>query len=214
MADRPAVPVIRYARIKELGRGQHGRVWLCEDTEAPPEERPRLLVRRMRRPVSPCSSLTELNVEQAIKSVNREDRRQRSLRRSQQQYRQHQAQANQTDSNETRKTAIPADDKVMQEIAIMKRCHHKHVVKLIEVIDDAKSKKIFMGPSLLPLGLESARLICPISARIYVGRSDRMAGRGDKDSQDDGRRGKAGLPGRRARTRLSYAVLAPFGLHS
>jgi serine/threonine protein kinase len=33
----------------------------------------------------------------------------------------------------------------MQEIAIMKRCHHKHVVKLIEVIDDAKSKKIFMG---------------------------------------------------------------------
>lgn len=40
---------------------------------------------------------------------------------------------------------IVMDEKVKQEIAIMKRCHHPHVVKLREVIDDQRSKKIFIG---------------------------------------------------------------------
>ena len=36
------------------------------------------------------------------------------------------------------------DDKLKKEIAIMKRLRHKHIVQLKEVIDDAKSKKVFM----------------------------------------------------------------------
>jgi serine/threonine protein kinase len=37
------------------------------------------------------------------------------------------------------------DDKLKKEIAIMKRLRHKHIVQLKEVIDDAKSKKVFMS---------------------------------------------------------------------
>lgn len=36
------------------------------------------------------------------------------------------------------------DEKIKREIAIMKKCHHEHVVKLIEVLDDAKSRKIYL----------------------------------------------------------------------
>ncbi|EGG11108.1 uncharacterized protein MELLADRAFT_29246, partial [Melampsora larici-populina 98AG31] len=35
-------------------------------------------------------------------------------------------------------------DKLKKEIAIMKRLRHRHIVQLKEVIDDAKSKKVFM----------------------------------------------------------------------
>jgi hypothetical protein len=45
----------------------------------------------------------------------------------------------------TSKRPIVVDDKVKQEIAIMKRCNHEHVVQLREVIDDRRSKKVFMG---------------------------------------------------------------------
>lgn len=36
------------------------------------------------------------------------------------------------------------DEKIKREIAIMKKCHHEHVVKLIEVLDDVKSRKIYL----------------------------------------------------------------------
>lgn len=36
------------------------------------------------------------------------------------------------------------NDKIKREIAIMKKCHHEHVVKLIEVLDDSKSRKIYL----------------------------------------------------------------------
>lgn len=35
-------------------------------------------------------------------------------------------------------------EKINREIAIMKKCHHKHVVGLIEVLDDIKSNKIYL----------------------------------------------------------------------
>ncbi|AMD21033.1 HEL248Cp [Eremothecium sinecaudum] len=35
-------------------------------------------------------------------------------------------------------------DKIRREIAIMKKCNHEHVVKLIEVLDDMKSRKIYL----------------------------------------------------------------------
>ncbi|SCU87729.1 LAMI_0D07250g1_1 [Lachancea mirantina] len=36
------------------------------------------------------------------------------------------------------------DNKIKREIAIMKKCHHEHVVKLIEVLDDLTSRKIYL----------------------------------------------------------------------
>lgn len=43
------------------------------------------------------------------------------------------------------------EDKVRQEIAIMKKCHHPNVVRLIEVLDDS-SKKIYMVLEYLEKG--------------------------------------------------------------
>lgn len=37
------------------------------------------------------------------------------------------------------------DDKLKREIAIMKRLKHDNIVSLFEVIDDVKSKKVFMS---------------------------------------------------------------------
>lgn len=45
------------------------------------------------------------------------------------------------------------ETKIKREIAIMKKCNHKHVVRLREVIDDALNEKIFMGTSALKSSL-------------------------------------------------------------
>jgi serine/threonine protein kinase len=44
------------------------------------------------------------------------------------------------------------EQKIKKEIAIMKKCSHPHVVKLLEVIDDELYEKIYMGMySFLPI---------------------------------------------------------------
>ncbi|CAR23337.1 serine/threonine-protein kinase [Lachancea thermotolerans CBS 6340] len=42
------------------------------------------------------------------------------------------------------KKRASGSDKIKREIAIMKKCHHEHVVKLIEVLDDSTSRKIYL----------------------------------------------------------------------
>ncbi|CUS22967.1 LAQU0S07e04280g1_1 [Lachancea quebecensis] len=42
------------------------------------------------------------------------------------------------------KKKASGSDKIKREIAIMKKCHHEHVVKLIEVLDDSTSRKIYL----------------------------------------------------------------------
>ena len=37
------------------------------------------------------------------------------------------------------------EQKIKKEIAIMKKCNHPHVVRLLEVIDDELNEKIYMG---------------------------------------------------------------------
>lgn len=37
--------------------------------------------------------------------------------------------------------------KIRKEIAIMKKCKHAHIVRLLEVIDDIGNDKIYMGKS-------------------------------------------------------------------
>ncbi|MBW0500209.1 hypothetical protein O181_039924 [Austropuccinia psidii MF-1] len=110
----------------------------------------------------------------AIKVVRREPRGPKSLRRSQlQRQREHErrtivALSSETSSSHSRKSGLTSptnlngflspdlsstggvtllkdvDDKLKKEIAIMKRLRHPHIVQLKEVIDDAKSKKVFM----------------------------------------------------------------------
>ncbi|KAG0048340.1 hypothetical protein BGZ83_006686 [Gryganskiella cystojenkinii] len=84
----------KYMIVRELGRGVHGKVKLCRDTET--------------------------NELCAIKIVDKTTRRR--LGRSQ----------------------LSNEQKIRREIAIMKKCIHPNVVRLIEVIDDPNARKIYM----------------------------------------------------------------------
>ncbi|KAI1304436.1 hypothetical protein EDD11_005097 [Mortierella claussenii] len=84
----------KYMVVRELGRGVHGKVKLCRDTETDEF----------------C----------AIKIVDRTTRRR--LGRAQ----------------------ISNEQKIRREIAIMKKCIHPNVVRLIEVIDDPTARKIYL----------------------------------------------------------------------
>ena len=37
------------------------------------------------------------------------------------------------------------EQKIRKEIAIMKKCRHGHIVRLLEVIDDKLNERIYMG---------------------------------------------------------------------
>ena len=123
--------VNQYVRLKTIGQGSHGKVWLCVEPNS-----------------KECDdSLVEANWDDegmenlsycAIKSVAREGGRGKSLRL-----------AKGKKSGAT-SAGIGSDDLVKREVAIMKRLDHKNVVRLKEVIDDVKSKKVFMGESLSP----------------------------------------------------------------
>jgi len=47
---------------------------------------------------------------------------------------------------------------IRKEIAIMKKCRHPHVVKLLEVIDDKLKSKIYLSEHTLPIPFVDARL--------------------------------------------------------
>jgi hypothetical protein len=44
------------------------------------------------------------------------------------------------------------ENKIRKEIAIMKKCRHAHVVRLLEVIDDRMKHKIYMGEYVITIG--------------------------------------------------------------
>jgi len=48
---------------------------------------------------------------------------------------------------------------IQREIAIMKKCRHANVVRLVEVIDDPSAEKIFIGESQCILLAGSRKLI-------------------------------------------------------
>ncbi|BGP38554.1 hypothetical protein JCM10450v2_002503 [Rhodotorula kratochvilovae] len=153
--------VNQYVRLKTIGQGSHGKVWLCaepssledegegeEEGEKGDEEDPtacedgRAARRRRRTP----SERWEADIDAgrvrycAIKSVARDGpggaKGHRSLRLAA-----HQKGRKQSSQGSG---GIGADDKVKREVAIMKRLDHPNIVRLKEVIDDAKSRKVFM----------------------------------------------------------------------
>lgn len=132
--------VNQYVRLKTIGQGSHGKVWLCAEPTLRETDEEEEEEREEKRRGKEVTSQWEEEVETgdvkycAIKSVAREGvGRGKSLKAA-----------------KGRKaggisTGIGADDKVKREVAIMKRLDHKNVVRLKEVIDDVKSKKVFMG---------------------------------------------------------------------
>ncbi|BGP14522.1 hypothetical protein JCM10213v2_002471 [Rhodosporidiobolus nylandii] len=151
--------VNQYVRLKTIGQGSHGKVWLCaeptvredeegeegeEDFPAAEGEGGEGRTRRRRRRTA--SERWEDDIDSgrvqycAIKSVARDGPgaasggRGKSLR----------AAAKSKKASAQGSGGIGADDKVKREVAIMKRLDHPNIVRLKEVIDDAKSKKVFM----------------------------------------------------------------------
>ncbi|GAA5967085.1 hypothetical protein JCM11641_000436 [Rhodosporidiobolus odoratus] len=155
--------VNQYVRLKTIGQGSHGKVWLCaeptvresdeEEGEADagegqsdevPQER---YVgeegeegQRRRRRRRTASERWEDDIDEgrvqycAIKSVARDGPgKNKSLRM-----------AKGRKASSQGSAGIGADDKVKREVAIMKRLDHPNIVRLKEVIDDTKSKKVFM----------------------------------------------------------------------
>ncbi|GAA5950193.1 hypothetical protein JCM3765_004237 [Sporobolomyces pararoseus] len=147
--------VNQYVRLKTIGQGSHGKVWLCaeptvresseEDEESGSrstveEEEDRERRRRKGKHGRSPSERWEEDIDEgrvqycAIKSVARDGPgRNKSLRM-----------AKNRKASTQGSGGIGADDKVKREVAIMKRLDHPNIVRLKEVIDDAKSKKVFM----------------------------------------------------------------------
>jgi len=194
--------VNQYVRLKTIGQGSHGKVWLCAepsddvDDDEVVDERARGAAADVRRRSSTASAVRQRRGSEdpsaaagaaaaaggadaarasrrrrrtaterweadidagrvrycAIKSVARDGpggaKGHRSLRLA--------AQSKQSAASGSRKQSsqgsggIGADDKVKREVAIMKRLDHPNIVRLKEVIDDVKSRKVFMGASCSP----------------------------------------------------------------
>ncbi|KAF8604646.1 kinase-like protein [Ceratobasidium sp. AG-I] len=81
---------------------------------------------------------TETGETVAIKVVERNPRKGRNLSQALRR-----AQAARDAGGDVPHTSS-TEAKIRREIAIMKKCHHEHVVKLLEVIDDESNKKIFL----------------------------------------------------------------------
>lgn len=112
--------VNQYVRLKTIGQGSHGKVWLCAEPNEEEEDEE----------LKYC----------AIKSVAREGTKGKSLKYGK--------------GKKFEGGGIGGDETVKREVAIMKRLDHKNVVRLKEVIDDVKSKKVFMGSFSIPLTLD------------------------------------------------------------
>ncbi|KAM0788369.1 hypothetical protein ACM66B_001509 [Microbotryomycetes sp. NB124-2] len=158
--------VNQYVRLKTIGQGSHGKVWLCaepflkdsdwddspeDDNEAAPDDRnigaqlkieeSEARARRKGKRAQQRLQRWEDEIEAgnfrycAIKSVARDGpSRGKSLR----------AARGRRAGGNANTTGISADDKIKREVAIMKRLDHPNIVRLKEVIDDVKSKKVFM----------------------------------------------------------------------
>lgn len=116
----------QYVRRNKIGVGQHGKVYLCEEVVQRSGDRDRgggdLVVRQL----------------VAMKSVRRNNPREEQwklLRRTPLPTSPHLSVGDKLSTTEA---------KIRREIAIMKKCRHAHVVRLIEVIDDRLRDKIYM----------------------------------------------------------------------
>lgn len=154
--------VNQYVRLKTIGQGSHGKVWLCAEPTLPDsdegdddnngdanEDDADAAARRKGKRAQRRLQRWEEEIEAgnfrycAIKSVARDGpQRGKSLRAAKSR-----RAAGNSSAGDGSTTGISADDKIKREVAIMKRLDHPNIVRLKEVIDDVKSKKVFMGES-------------------------------------------------------------------
>ncbi|KAI0034763.1 kinase-like domain-containing protein, partial [Vararia minispora EC-137] len=105
----------QYKRGDQIGKGQHGQVYVCYDMAK------------------------EGNPKRAMKVVNRKNPRQDRVK----ELRKHKLPQSGNHIPVTENFSS-TEHKIKKEIAVMKNCRHPHVVRLIEVIDDPLYKKVYM----------------------------------------------------------------------
>lgn len=116
-----------YEILREIGKGEHGKVKLARDLEN--------------------------NELVAIKIVNRKSRKERPrFKRREPSIGTEDRKGGDEISPLHRKLNNEYELKIKREIAIMKKCNHKHIVKLKEVLDDEKSHKIYLVLEYLEKG--------------------------------------------------------------
>ncbi|CAE7218780.1 unnamed protein product [Rhizoctonia solani] len=112
----------QYEVGKEIGRGMHGKVRVGRNTQT--------------------------GEIVAIKVVERNPRKARNISQA---LRRAQA-VRDTGAGGDAPHVSSTEAKIRREIAIMKKCHHENVVRLLEVIDDESNKKIFLILEHMPGG--------------------------------------------------------------
>ena len=113
-----------YLIVRELGRGVHGKVKLCQEVPSTSSGSQ-----------SPADSLSR-PVYYAMKIMRRQSRKKfTSLSRN--------GRPGHL-PNQPSTAGRSESDKILREIAIMKKCNHPHIVQLHEVIDDPATEKIYL----------------------------------------------------------------------
>jgi [calcium/calmodulin-dependent protein kinase] kinase len=118
-----------YVRQRQLGRGAVGQVYLCYKVN------PKLPLGHKHR-----------KIPVAIKELSRQptsDDKHQALRRNAAR------RLPTTGHNSMADKLSPPEMRIRREIAIMKKCWHPHVVRLLEVIDDRLKDRIYLGLSSL-----------------------------------------------------------------
>ncbi|KAF5354671.1 hypothetical protein D9756_005376 [Leucocoprinus leucothites] len=112
----------QYWKDARIGKGRHGEVYLCHYEE-------------------------EVNQKAAIKIVKRSNPRDKIklLRRNYQQ-------SETTFGTERPYPMNSTENSIRKEIAIMNKCRHPNIVRLLEVIDDPQEEKIYMVMEYCPGG--------------------------------------------------------------
>lgn len=145
--------------VSRVGKGQHGDVWLARDTSDGGKEVVRAVHLVDRAPLISQPCVGALQAIKAVKRKNPKVDRMSKLRKRNLPTSQHMRLTDQLGSTE---------QKIKKEIAIMKKCKHPHVVRLLEVIDDQLHERIYMGMSAYySLHYTSPRsgLLCVLSLR-------------------------------------------------
>ncbi|KAH9949931.1 hypothetical protein B0H21DRAFT_42838 [Amylocystis lapponica] len=140
----------QYEFDQRVGKGQHGDVYLARDTSQHGMFVAIKAIKRKNPKVDKMSLLRKRNIPASPSHVPLTD------------------------------NLGSTEHKIRKEIAIMKKCCHPHVVRLLEVIDDKLNERIYMGtsiccPSLLPLLCSIFVLLCTSWRGACSGSTTRLA---------------------------------------
>ena len=119
----------QYIYGEKIGKGKHGDVYLCRDEASGYELVCSLFILLVR----VCLNNSAFQAVKAIKRNNPRDKI-KLLRKN---YQQNEGQDGAPIMSSTM-------NNIRKEIAIMKRCRHMNLVRLVEVIDDPHAEKIYM----------------------------------------------------------------------